>query len=58
MELSVPIRPEDVLVVAPYNAQVSELRKNLPASVRAGTVDRFQGQEAPVVVYSLTSSSV
>ncbi len=50
--------PSDILVVAPYNAQVSEIKKALPSSIRVGTVDRFQGQEAPVVIYSLTSSSI
>jgi len=52
-----PLTPADVLVVAPYNAQVAALRRSLPAEVRVGTVDRFQGQEAPVVIYSMTSSS-
>lgn len=47
----------DVLVVAPYNKQVAALRRALPAPVRAGTVDKFQGQEAPIVIYSLTSST-
>jgi uncharacterized protein len=48
---------EDILVIAPYNAQVVELTEVLPAGARVGTVDRFQGQEAPVVLYSLTASS-
>jgi len=52
-----PLGPEDVLVVAPYNAQVADLAAHLPAGVRAGTVDRFQGQEAPVVIYSMTTST-
>jgi predicted RecB family nuclease len=47
---------EDVLVVAPYNNQVGLLKQALPGA-RIGTVDKFQGQEAPVVVYSMTSSS-
>ncbi|QHL92053.1 TM0106 family RecB-like putative nuclease (plasmid) [Sphingomonas changnyeongensis] len=47
----------DVLVVAPYNAQVNALRARLPAAVRVGTVDRFQGQEAPVCLVSMTTSS-
>lgn len=47
---------EDILIVAPYNAQVADLSARLPG-VRIGTVDKFQGQEAPVVVYSLTTSS-
>ena len=50
------LAPEDILIVAPYNAQVSELSERLPG-MRVGTVDKFQGQEAPVVIYSLTSSS-
>ncbi len=49
--------PGDVLVVAPYNAQVAAIARQLPAGVKVGTVDKFQGQEAPVVIYSLTSSS-
>jgi uncharacterized protein len=47
---------EDILVVAPYNAQVSDLMARLPGAL-IGTVDKFQGQEAPVVIYSLTTSS-
>ena len=47
----------DILVVAPYNAQVSALAEALPEDARVGTVDKFQGQEAPVVIYSMTSSS-
>jgi len=50
-------RPEDVLVVAPYNAQVRCLRAVLPETVRVGTVDKFQGQEAPVVFFSMATSS-
>jgi superfamily I DNA and/or RNA helicase len=48
---------DDILVVAPYNAQVRCLRAELPAGARVGTVDKFQGQEAPVVFFSMTSSS-
>jgi superfamily I DNA and/or RNA helicase len=47
----------DVMVVAPYNAQVRMLRERLPAGVEVGTVDKFQGREAPVVFYSMGSSS-
>ena len=47
---------DDILIVAPYNAQVSDLAVRLP-KMRIGTVDKFQGQEAPVVIYSLTTSS-
>src|SRR5439155_21303979 len=52
-----PITPQDVLVVAPYNAQVRCLRAQVPEAVRVGTVDKFQGQEAPVVFFSMASSS-
>lgn len=48
--------PEDILIVAPYNAQVSALTGRLPG-MRIGTVDKFQGQQAPVVIYSLTTST-
>ena len=47
----------DILVIAPYNAQVADLAAKLPRGARVGTVDRFQGQEAPVVLYSLTTST-
>jgi len=47
---------DDILIVAPYNAQVADLSLRLP-KMRIGTVDKFQGQEAPVVIYSLTTSS-
>jgi uncharacterized protein len=49
---------DDVLVVAPYNAQVALLLRALPDGARVGTVDKFQGQEAPAVIVSLASSSV
>jgi predicted RecB family nuclease len=51
------LEPRDILVIAPYNAQVADLEPRLPAEVRVGTVDRFQGQEAPIVIYSLTTST-
>ena len=47
---------EDILIVAPYNAQVSALRKALP-NAKVGTVDKFQGQQAPVVFYSMATST-
>ena len=47
----------EIMVVAAYNAQVNALRAALPEAVRVGTVDKFQGQEATVVLYSLASSS-
>jgi len=53
-----PLRVEDILVVAPYNAQVRRLIETLPTGARVGTVDKFQGQEAPVVIYSMATSSI
>lgn len=48
---------DDILVVAPYNVQVNYLRSLLPQGARVGTIDKFQGQEAPVVLVSMTTSS-
>ena len=47
---------EDILIIAPYNAQVFEIRQRLPEA-RVGTVDKFQGQEAPIAIFSMTTSS-
>jgi predicted RecB family nuclease len=47
----------DVVIVAPYNAQVDRIADELGENVRVGTVDKFQGQEAAVAIYSLASSS-
>src|SRR5229473_486175 len=52
-----PLRDDDFMVVAPYNAQVLRLRAGLPTGVRVGTVDKFQGQEAPIVFFSMATSS-
>ena len=53
-----PISGNNILVVAPYNLQVSLLEERLSRKgVRAGTVDKFQGQEAPVIIYSMTTSA-
>lgn len=52
-----PMTLADVLIVAPYNAHVGRLRAALPAGARIGTVDKFQGQEAPVVIFTMASSS-
>jgi superfamily I DNA and/or RNA helicase len=46
----------NILIIAPYNVQVFELQERIPA-VRIETVDKFQGQEAPIVIYSMTTSS-
>jgi uncharacterized protein len=51
-----PLTSADLMIVAPYNAQVTALAEHLPG-MRIGTVDKFQGQEAPVVIVSLTTSA-
>ena len=51
-----PLGLADILIMSPYNAQVSALKRSLPDGARIGSVDRFQGQEAPVCIYSLSSS--
>lgn len=50
------IKLNDILIIAPYNAQVFELQERIPGG-RVGTVDKFQGQEAAIVIYSVTTSS-
>jgi uncharacterized protein len=56
-----PMSPDDVLVVTPYNAQIREIERALAqaiiSGVRVGTVDKFQGREAPAVIYSMATSS-
>jgi uncharacterized protein len=52
-----PMAIGDILVVAPYNAQVNLLKSMLPAGARVGTIDKFQGQEADAVIVSMTSSN-
>ena len=51
-----PITNDDALIIAPYNAQVAKLLDRMPGA-RIGSVDRFQGQEAPVVIYSMATST-
>lgn len=52
-----PLTLDDILVVAPYNMQVNLLTKVLPEGARVGTVDKFQGQEAEVVIVSMATSN-
>jgi uncharacterized protein len=51
------ISKEDILVVSPYNMQVNLLRELLPTGARVGTVDKFQGQQAPVAIVSFATST-
>lgn len=51
-----PLTLADILIITPYNAQVFEIQKLLPAA-HVGTVDKFQGQEAPIAIYSMATSS-
>jgi superfamily I DNA and/or RNA helicase len=48
----------DIIVIAHYNSQVALLKTHLPGEVLIGTVDKFQGQEAPVVIFSMTTSAL
>jgi hypothetical protein len=52
-----PVRLEDIPIIAPYNAQVFKIQESRTNAARVGTVDKFQGQEAPIVIYSITTSS-
>ena len=47
---------DDIMVVTPYNSQANDLRRALP-NLRVGTVDKFQGLEAPIVIFSLVAST-
>ncbi len=51
-----PITLDDILLVAPYNMQVRKLQRLLPGA-KVGSVDKFQGQEAAVVIVSMCASS-
>ena len=53
-----PLKLDDVLFVAPYNMQVRRLQQALGKSAKVGSVDKFQGQEAPVVIVSMCASSL
>ena len=51
------IQWSDMLFVAPYNYQVNLLRNALHSDARIGSVDKFQGQEAPIVIVSMCASN-
>jgi uncharacterized protein len=52
-----PVKPADIMVVAPYNLAVRTILKHVPDGVQVGTVDKFQGREAPIVFFAMTCSS-
>ncbi|WP_319567947.1 TM0106 family RecB-like putative nuclease [Cohaesibacter marisflavi] len=51
-----PLTLGDIVIITPYNAQVFEIQERLPGAF-VGTVDKFQGQEAPIAIYSMATSS-
>jgi predicted RecB family nuclease len=53
---SKPITANDIKIISPYNAQVQALMEAIPG-IEVGTVDKFQGQEAPIIIYSVATSS-
>jgi len=53
---STMVTRDHLRIIAPYNAQVNDLIEKIPG-VAIGTVDKFQGQEAPVVIFSMTTST-
>lgn len=54
--IETPLTLNDIVIITPYNAQVFEIQQRLPGA-RVGTVDKFQGQEAPIAIYSMATSS-
>ena len=53
-----PITQNDIMVIAPFNIQVNNLKSALGSEAQVGTIDLFQGREAPVVIVSMTTSNV
>jgi predicted RecB family nuclease len=53
-----PITEKDIIIVAPYNLQVAQIRRALGPNARAASVDKFQGQEAPISILSLGASTI
>jgi superfamily I DNA and/or RNA helicase len=51
-----PLTIADIIVITPYNAQVFEIQQRLPGA-HVGTVDKFQGQQAAIAIYSTATSS-
>jgi predicted RecB family nuclease len=52
------ITGKDILIVSPYNMQVNLLKDRIPSGCAIGTIDKFQGQQAPVVIISMAVSDV
>ncbi|WP_158994008.1 TM0106 family RecB-like putative nuclease [Mucilaginibacter sp. L196] len=52
-----PLVAGDIKIIAPYNAQVQEIMATTSYPIETGTVDKFQGQEAPIVIFSLATSA-
>jgi uncharacterized protein len=52
------IQPEDMLIVSPYNHQIRLLQETLGPRYEIGTVDKFQGREAPIVIISMAASDI
>ncbi len=57
-EVTGPVAATDIIVVTPFNAQVELLREALPPGIEAGTVDKFQGREGAVAIYTMACSTV
>ena len=51
-----PLTMDDILIITPYNAQVFEIQQHIYGA-HVGTVDKFQGQEAPITIYSMATST-
>jgi uncharacterized protein len=52
-----PVTNNDIMIIAPYNMQVNLLQKHFGSEHKVGTIDKFQGQEAPVVIISMAVSN-
>ena len=52
-----PVTNNDIMIIAPYNMQVNLLQKHFGAEHKVGTIDKFQGQEAPIVIISMAVSN-
>ena len=51
------VTANEIKIITPYNAQVQAIKQRLP-DIEVGTVDKFQGQEAPIIIYSVATSSL